>query len=1135
MNDAAGQSRATQLLAADPRRCIALAAAAGSGKTTVLVERYVRLCLDGADPRSIVAVTFTRKATVEIKERLLRTALDLARAEADTLAKICADLRGESGGPLVLSRASWLLEALFEDPAGLAVGTIHAFCQQVIGRFAAAAGLDPRYGILEREADLQDEALDRLEEELARDPSAARDFAALAGSPADGRRRLLALFGQRVHLQRWLDRVTPPPAGPVAALTRRQAACLDPLVADLRMALGADDRETRARELAEALRAFVDRGLAAIEATEAGRPTDGFRRWRTETAAQLQSAADQLTADPFAWPVATDAVRQALLTGGDLRKPHGRKDSKEARHDAYAAAAAPVVAALQRGVAVDVVEDNARLLRHGLRAIDLYGDLKRRDRALDFQDLEYLALRLLTDDATLAQVHQRLDARLDHLLLDEFQDTNRNQWDLLAPLLEELLAGGDPPRTGFVVGDVKQAIYGFRGADATIFAESAQLVGRAGGQLLELPTNFRSLPAVVASVGTLFQHEPLRSLLGDDVAPGAVQLAAREDGRGEVLLVEPFQAEDTAAAHAAAAAAVVRLVRKLAADGCGLGSILLLCRRKTHVALYEMALRRAGIPIVPAGRGLLARSREVQDLLALLRWLTFPADDIAGAAVLRSPLARLPESTVQGLLAARLAAPGRRRHTLWEVVQDTTDLGALAARLREWQLHAGLDPLHDLLRRIYRTGDVLARMEIAFGEQARFNLLRLLDVALAVDAAAGSARDLADELDRAAVVGGEEEGALPHDEGGRVRVMTVHAAKGLEAPVVIMVDAAGDVQSDADRLALGPQGPLVFGRLGELVSGPARHDGTALPAPLAAAGAAAAARQITEEAHILYVAMTRARDRLFVLGAHGRAAPRQSYHVWLAAAAAAAEAATATDLPWRRLTAAEFLGELTAGEADASPANATVNVTAAARARLCLWTPPSLAPRLRTVNPSRLAEGDRALDLLASDADRSETPAGGETPATHRGTRIHLWLERAARAGAMPAGAGPEWAEAAAVFANPAFAWIFHPERDGGRGLCEQPIIHRCGREGRTEVRMVGTIDRLVLRPGRADIVDFKSNRVVAAEVSALVAHYRAQIAAYHEALTALWPGRRIGGWLLFTHVGAPAGQGLLVEVAPCP
>jgi ATP-dependent exoDNAse (exonuclease V) beta subunit len=121
------------------------------------------------------------------------------------------------------------------------------------------------------------------------------------------------------------------------------------------------------------------------------------------------------------------------------------------------------------------------------------------------------------------------------------------------------------------------------------------------------------------------------------------------------------------------------------------------------------------------------------------------------------------------------------------------------------------------------------------------------------------------------------------------------------------------------------------------------------------------------------------------------------------------------------------------------------------------------------------------------------------------------------------------------VFANPAFAWIFWPEREGGRGLCEQPIIHRCGREGRTEVRLLGTIDRLVLRPGRADVVDFKSNRVVAAEVPALVEHYRAQIAAYRDALAALWPERRIGGWLLFTHVGTPAGQGLLVEVAPCP
>jgi len=1127
VNDAAGKSRAQQLRAADPGLSVVLAAAAGSGKTTVLVDRYVRLCLGGVDPRAIVAVTFTRKATVEIKKRLLEKALKLARADAGELAGIYEHLNGAPGDSRALERASWLLEALFEDPAGLSVGTIHAFCQQVIGRFTATAGLDPRYGILERETDLQDEALDRLEEELARDPAAARDFAALAGSPADGRRRLVALFQQRVHLQRWIDRVAPPPAGPAAALARPLSSCLDALVADLRSALGADDHDTRARDLAQALREFVTQGLAEIEATEGGQPTDGFQRWRDETAAELQGAADQLAADPATWSAASDKVRKALLTGGDLRKPTGRKNSKDDRHDAYAAAAAPVVAALQRGAAVEVLEDNARLLRHGLRAIDLYGELKRRDRGLDFQDLEYLALRLLTDDAVRAQVHQRLDARLDHLLLDEFQDTNRNQWDLLAPLLEELLAGGEPPRTGFVVGDVKQAIYGFRGADSTIFANAAGLVERAGGERLELPTNFRSLPAVVASVGTLFQHEPLCTLLGRAEAPGARQLTSRDDGCGEVVLVEPFQEEDAAAAHAAAAQAVVRLVGRLAAEGHGLGTILVLCRRKTHIALYEMALRRAGIPIVPAGRGLLARSREVQDLLALLRWLTFPADDVAGAAVLRSPLARLPEATVQGLLAARLIAPGRRRRTLWDAVQDTPDLAPLAERLRDWHLHAGLDPLHDLLRRIYRTGDVLARMEIAFGEQARFNLLRLTDVALAVEGAAGSARDLADELERVAVVGGEEEGALPHDHGGRVRVMTVHAAKGLEAPVVIMVDAAADAQNDADPLSLGSQGPLVFGRLGELVRGPARHDGTRLPAPLAADCAAADQRQITEEAHILYVAMTRARDRLFVLGAHGRAAPRESFQAWLTAAAEAAEAANPASSSWRRLTTVEFLAQLAAGEARLAPAATTNDVTTGARARLCVWAPPPLAPRLKTENPSRLAQTDGAPDPLAR-------VAGAETPATRRGTRIHLWLERAARSGVMPAGLGPEWEEAASVFANPGFAWIFEPEREGGHGLCEQPIIHRCGREGRTEVRLLGTIDRLVLRPGRVDVVDFKSNHVAASEVPALVDHYRAQLAAYRGALAVLWPDRRIGGWLLFTHVDTPAGQGLLVEVPPC-
>ena len=484
------------------------------------------------------------------------------------------------------------------------------------------------------------------------------------------------------------------------------------------------------------------RGLAAVEATEGGKPTDGFRRWRDETRRRpAGAAADRLAADAAAWPDVADAVRRIAA---DRRRPAqaDRPQGQQGRTGStpIAAAAAPVVAALQRGVAVEVLADNARLLRHGLRAIDLYGELKRRDRVLDFQDLEYLALRLLTDDAVRAQVHQRLDARLDHLLLDEFQDTNRNQWDLLTPLLEEMLAGGDPPRTGFVVGDVKQAIYGFRGADATIFAEAAAPGrGARAATLLELPTNFRSLPAVVATVGTLFQHEPLRSLLGSDVAPGrpparrARPTAAARwcwSSRSRTTTPPPPTRRRRTPWSAWCGDSRPRATTS-ATSWCSAGA-----RRTSPSTRWRCAAR--GIPLVPAGRGLLARSREVQDLLALLRWLTFPADDVAGAAVLRSPLVRLPETAVQELLAARLAAPGRRRRTLWDVACRIGRTSRRSPRrLRDWHQHAGLDPLHDLLRRIYRTGDVLARMEIAFGEQARFNLLRLTDVALAVEAAGG--------------------------------------------------------------------------------------------------------------------------------------------------------------------------------------------------------------------------------------------------------------------------------------------------------------------------------------------------------------------------------------------------------------
>jgi len=545
---------------------------------------------------------------------------------------------------------------------------------------------------------------------------------------------------------------------------------------------------------------------------------------------------------------------------------------------------------------------------------------------------------------------------------------------------------------------------------------------------------------------------------------------------------------------------------------------------------------------VPAGRGLLARSREVQDVLQLLRWLSLPADDTAGATVLRSPLVRLPEPRVQALLTARRV--GRRRG-LREVILATEDpdLAPLRTRLGAWFGQAGLSPLHDLLRRIYREGEVLARMETARGEQARFNLLRLLDLALAAEARGGSLRDFVTELEQAARLGGEEEGTLPGEaDHGRVRVMTVHAAKGLEAPVVVLADAAAPLKDSTPAMALGPDpadGPWVFGVGREHHTGPLIGPvDERLPAPLGLPRTRTLAGQLTEEAHVLYVALTRARDRLYVLGGRnqGGAAGAGNYLAWLAAAGDGSSHRWVAPEAFLQTIGAPTTGAGVGSDAAGSPDLAPVDRAEGALARLEIWTPPSLMPRVELVPPSQLvttpAVDPQATAGVAAHPTRGDAIAAGaadllpsrrDNPATRRGTRIHGWLETACHLGDLPpAPADPalrgEWEEAQALLGRPELGWIFRPTRHGGRGLSEVPVIHRLpGRPGGPERRITGFIDRLVVRPDRVDIIDYKSNRLAGQDRAALLAHYRPQLRAYREALDPLYPRRSIRCWLLWT------------------
>ena len=1184
-NDAAAQATLTQHQAADPMASVALRASAGSGKTKVLVDRFLRLCMEDtparAHPRSILAITFTKKAAMEIQERLLESARELALADADELRCILEELFGRKAiKDTEMAHAAGLYELILEDLSGLNVGTIHSFCQLILSRFAAEAGLDPHFTVLDDNTDLVDEALDLLEEEISSKEDLGRAAQLLDKDPAGVRRLLQETEKQSMRLSRWLSsKVSCEPDGPMLPAWNRKEL-LPHLLEDLRAFLFPDlpvEKEVTVLEflplLDAALERFLNEGLDQVEQDMGAdlqapmvKVTKKLKDKGLPLLGELKAMiAEYAQTDPED-PNGLARTRRAselvsrirlifLTTTGNTRKHSGVKNGGlgEVYNTYVCEQSLGMLTLLHMVNLLELYYLNAALLKLMLRLMDIVDQLKRRDRVIDFQDLEDMACRLLADEGRALSLLHRLDDSLNHILLDEFQDTNFNQWDMIDPFVSEFLSKDHDGarKTVFVVGDVKQSIYSFRAAEPELFAKVEKRL-----QKLTLPTNFRSLPGVVGSVGCVFNQPPLKGFYSEQESQSAKQACFRDDGQGLTVLIKPYASDEDEfrSADQLAADAAARLVRQLV-DGkvqtrhgtgpekrdLNWGDILVLCRTRTEIGVYEKAFRQFNIPVMPAGRGMLAASREIQDVLALLRWLVYPADDVALATVLRSPIFRFSEAKFQKILAKRelhrLNSDGKRipPFGLWSTLlklKDDPEFGCTSGQLRKWRDHLGRENSHDFLRRIFREGRLLEKYQASGEDQVRHNLTRLFDLALGTEVAATpTVRHLSDVIERAARRGTEEEAVMPEESGrGRVNFMTIHGAKGLQSPVVLLVDADRKKLRRGGLLRLPKRGsaePLLFKVKNSHIDGiELKYVGDVdwENHELKAVGHEARHRDDVESANLLYVAMTRAEDQLFVLGADKA---RGDNHVSMmsqvrdAAEAGQCELISQDDPPG--LTRPPEAQGNHAG--DGAFAQQPIPATEFDSTGETLWTPPTLAVRYKVETPSTIESADR---ITGSDTKQSRRAA------MERGNQVHLLLQLAADGGVFPPGHGEEHDEAAAVFANPAFDWVFYPERHGGRGLSEAAVIHR--RVEKSEVRITGSIDRLIIRDNIIDIIDYKTNRTGGdeAKLSELCEHYRPQLESYSKVMAAMHANTKIRTWLLFTDpnlVDEKGAAGRLMEV----
>ncbi|WP_174214261.1 double-strand break repair helicase AddA [Erythrobacter sp. KY5] len=1117
-----------QLGAANPRDNVWLSASAGTGKTQVLSARVLRLLLTpGVEPSQILCLTFTKAGAAEMANRINAVLARWVRLEAGALATELKYL-GADFDPETLARARTLFASVLDCPGGgLRIDTIHAFSQWLLGNFPEEADLTPGARPMEdRERELL--AREVLAELLTEgDPEFAQavaDFSRLKDPDA---------------LRGWLMRC----AG-AAELWSGKGAWQKPM-------------RTRVLRLLD-MPSDADEGWAVEGLHPDIFPDDQLRAmlplmqsWSAKKGAETAEFIQRwLSLDFAARPEALGGVFETVLKkDGDPRKMD-KPSREEPRLPEWQQDVADAVAMIaERRALLALADFLTPALEVGRAFAIRWDEAKAREGYLDFDDLIRKAAILLGNSAASDWIRYKLDRSFDHILIDEAQDTNSSQWDIVFALIDDFFAGegarGDKVRTIFTVGDYKQAIFGFQGTSPDNFERAKQNVkariddARAhAGELREkrrLPTwneldlgrSYRtSLPVLdfVNQVIETLGHEAfgLSDAPADHVGsdkPGLVTLwnpvMGSADDPDEDDDRDWLPAHDTRLAEKIAEQ--VRLwvseeepfvLEKGKRRHASEGDIMVLVRRRKDLATQIVAkLHAKGVAVAGVDRLRLGAPLAVKDLMAAVRFAAQPLDDLSLANLLASPLIGW---TQDDLLQYVPRDPGKR---LWDHLRkhDAAFVVQTVDKLRELLARADFETPQMLLAWML-TGPWQARRELVarLGNEANDPIDELVNAAFAFESAhAPSLAGFIEWFDA-----GEGELKRDADEAtGQVRVMTVHGSKGLQAPIVILADATGEP---------GQGGAL------ELADDPLDNPGDAarsvpLPSlskdervgPVREAAEHASLAQMQEHWRLLYVAMTRAEEALFIGGSLGpRQAKKGEPHddSWYARLAPVFDTPLLEDSVWGARREWGARAEPLVGS-DTAPHEI-------AREPLPSWATTPVGPEPRPPKP--LAPSSAAEDRAADPPLAPEVAA----IAARRGTLIHRLLERLPDiADAEREAAARSWlvrqaddldektreemlTSSLAVLSEPGFAELFSAD-----ALAEIPLAAQV--DG---IVVAGTVDRLLVTEEAVTVVDLKTTRRPPESLDEVPRATLRQMAAYASALEAIYPGRDVRAAVLYTH-----------------
>lgn len=1094
-----------QQKAADPAHSVWVNASAGTGKTKVLSDRVLRLLLSGVSAAKLLCLTYTKAAAVEMNTRVSQKLSRWAVADDGSLENELAKLYGmlpQDSKRLneLKARARRLFAVLLDTPGGIKIQTIHSFCQEILKRFPLEAGVSPHFEVMDDRSakEAVEEIKNRLIEEIRNRPdsSAAQAMSFLTANISELKFPdiINAIVNERGKIGRLLERYQT-----VDGLLTAQAAKLGIVPGQTIERLCQDFFEAMPRQrLQVLLEAWLNSGsrLAARA---------------VRLAAVLQNPQ----------PQNYQTYIDAFLSDGEPYKTIAAKaqlDKNPQLAEIYADEIARILEFSQHLKALRVFLSTKAVVSLADELIKGYNAYKQARALMDYNDMILLTRRLLENRDAARWVLYKLDGGIDNILIDEAQDTSPDQWQIIRAVSDEFFTSEDSRRTIFAVGDRKQSIYSFQGADPDKFDEMRAYFAAKTKNFnqVNLEVSFRSTPAVIDTVNQLFNdrqicrgvasegenvtHIPFRRGEGGSVE--FWELIEPEAGENGDEWQPPVEHQNTPTTSSRMARQIALKIHAMVSGGERLGSqnrplrygdFLILVRSRD--AFCEELIReckKAGVGVAGIDRIRLLDQIAVQDLVSLGKFLLLPEDDLSLAEVLKSPLFGLDDDDLFKLCY-------RRNGSVWERLEQCSQYQDAYEILKQLLNMADYVRPFELYSHVL--GPLGGRRKFAerMGNEAEDGLNEFLNLALNFEQThVASLQKFIDWVvsDDVEIKRETESGC-----GDLVRLMTVHGSKGLQAPIVILPDTArtpvcrreAEILWDDDGLFLYPASAAdyetVCSRLKERQK-----------------------QKVSEEyRRLMYVAVTRAEDRMIICGYRKTRQPTEE--CWYNLFKNRFEQISVLDQQehTRRYVSPQLF--------DPQPKEQTKPVNGVFKPQAWMETPAvPEGPLARPLTPSRPEEEEPAvISPLSHDWHPHLFKRGllihrllqflPQIEPTARSRTAEAFIRR--NAPEMPAfEADKIIAEIMSLLEDPQFGSVFGPD-----SKAEVPIMGQIGGQ-----IVSGQIDRLIIEPERVVIVDFKTNRPAAATVEAVPPLYRRQLSAYRRLLQKIYPDKKVISLILWTN-----------------